>query len=149
MPYINTGDILTQASFTTLSAKINEARTKYGLAHTSTITTGVTITASKITEYASYIRGAHSSSGAGANINISGITDASVGTLLSTTYLNILYDKAQEIYAYCSCNCNHCACNCNYYTCTCDCNYGCTCDCNYGCTCNCNHSGCGGDEISN
>ena len=50
MPYVTAGDVLTSSSFTTLITKINQARTRFGLANTTTISTDSIITSTKISE---------------------------------------------------------------------------------------------------
>lgn len=123
--------------------QINKARNKYGLSSISQVESvgGITMS-SEVARLQQAIAQAKSASGSPANIT--GIKDYSKGDLITGTLMDLMYNKAVEIYNYCACDCNRCSCDCNYCSCNCDrcsCVSYCSCDCDY-CSCDCDRCVC-------
>ena len=121
---------VTSVHLSTTLTKINQARTRWGLASTSIsdAAAGNLILSSHIANMKTYLQQAITRAGAPYNLN--SVINFEAGKNIVPNLLVTLHDTAVSTYNYCHCTCDYddcdCHCTCDYDNCCDDCH--CTCD---------------------
>lgn len=121
---IGAGNNVSASDITEVLNIINQARRKFSCGDTNIAVAANTtiIQSSQIGDLKASLESVNSISGANKDLN--SINNFTAGNAVKASIMDLLKSKANEVYAYCPCNCNNCACD---GRCSCENNF-CSCE---------------------